>query len=443
MLPVSARGVYIKKEAADDPRSTARIERMLPFIDGPGEPVIIDDAALARLIVDEGLHALPRHGRKAGEVEPVVIFNQFLYDHTPEERAARQERFPELFHPTSTLDPYSGYGGFDWRPSGDEEYRCSTGLICQPAYAIHSFWGCHFRCAYCNLGHVANIFVNLEDWIDHIHEGLANLENSPKQTLFQWDNGTDVVCWEPEYGGTRMLVDLFAEQPDKYLELYVGKSDNVDFMLDFAHGGHTVCCWSLSTDAQCRALEQRTASMDARIASARKCQDAGYGVRIRLSPMTPIVGWEDEVCHMLQRMFAEISPDVMTIEPLRFLTYEELSRDLPAGTLDPEFLEAMRDLPEDVDDWQKQEFPDDLRMRMYRVVLEETQRLSPETPIALCREKRLIWDQLRDDFGPMGQDPDNYVCNCGPVSAGKDPRLVKLGRGKLSQFGAVKRFRCG
>jgi spore photoproduct lyase-like protein len=428
MLSVNARGVYIKKEAAEDPRSMARIERMLPFIDAPTKPVIVDDAALAKLIADEGLYTMPRHGKKAEEVEPVVIFNQFLYHHTPEERAVRRKRFPDLFHPACSLDPYGGYGGFDWRSSGDAEYRCSTGLICQPAYAIHSFWGCHFRCTYCNLGHVANVFVNVEDWIDHIRTSLVNLDNAPNQNLFQWDNGTDIVCWEPEYGGTKMLVELFAEQPDKYLELYVGKSDNVDFMLDYDHGGHTVCCWSLSTDAQCRALEPRTASMEERIMSARKCQDAGYGIRIRLSPMTPVVGWEAETRHMLQRLFAEVSPDVMTIEPLRFLTYEELCREVPDGVLDPEFLNGMRDIPADADDWQKQQFPEELRVRMYRVALDETRRLSPETPVALCREKRGVWDQLRGDFERMGQDPDDYVCNCGSVSAGRDPRLVKLTR---------------
>ena len=82
-------------------------------------------------------------------------------------------------------------------------------------------------------------------------------EKAPNQTLFQWDNGTDPVCWEPEYGGTRLLVELFARQPDKYLELYVGKSDHVDYFLDYDHRGHTICCWSL-----CLSLPQSAISQD-------------------------------------------------------------------------------------------------------------------------------------------------------------------------------------
>lgn len=419
MLPVNARGVFIKQEAADDPRSLARIERMMPFIHCDTEPVVIDDDGLAELIEREQLNSMPRHGRQADEVEPVVLFNQFLYHHGPEERARRREKYPEFFH--GFLQRYGGYGGFDWRPSGDAEYRRKTGLICQPAWAIHSFWGCHFRCAYCNLGHVAQVYVNLEDWIEHIREGLAE---SPGQRLYQWDNGTDNVCWEPEYGGTKMLVDLFAEQEEKYLELYVGKSDHVDFLLDYAHKGHTVCCWSLGGETQCRVVEPRTASMEERITAARKCEQAGYPVRIRLSPMVPVVGWEREITHMLERMFEEITPEVITVEPLRFCTHEELLRDFEPGVLDPEFVESMKTVSEDDDGWARHEFPDEYRLRMYRLVLREVERLSPRTPVGLCREKRRIWDALTDNFRRMGQDPDDYVCNCGPTSAGCDSRLV-------------------
>jgi hypothetical protein len=362
-----------------------------------------------------------RHGRHGGAVEPIVVFNQFLYHHPPQQRKERERRFPELFR--GSIKHYSGYGGWDWRSSGDQEYRRTTGLVCQPAYAIHSFWGCHFRCAYCNLGHVANIYVNLHDWLEHVETGLRNLAKSPGQRLFQWDNGTDVVCWEPEYGGTKMLVELFARQPDKYLELYVGKSDHVDFLLDYDHEGHTVCCWSLGGETQCRTIEPRSAGMEARLASARKCQEAGYTVRIRLSPMVPVVHWRGEIRHMLSRLFDEITPDVITMEPLRFCTQETLLSDFPPDSIDPDFLGAMKQIPDDADDWEKAEFPDEYRLKMYRFVLDEIGKRSPKTPVALCREKRRVWDALADDMKRMGQTPDDYVCNCGPMSAGPDRRL--------------------
>ena len=299
MLPVKARGVYVKEEAAADPRAMLRIRRMLPFITPAGEPVIVDDAGLNQLLSAEA-GTWHRHGVNADQVEPIVIFNQFLTGHDEVERARRKAEFPALFTGGGPVH-YGGYGGFDWRDSGSAEYRARTGLVCQPAYALHSFWGCHFRCAYCSLGHIAHVYVNVEDWVEHIAARFASVgEKSPGQRLFQWDNGSDIVCWEPEYGGTEMLINLFAQQPGRYLELYVGKSDIVDFMLDLDHRGHTTCCWSLSHETQADDLEPRTASMEARLAAARKCQEAGYPVRIRFSPIIPTVGWEHDMRHMIR-----------------------------------------------------------------------------------------------------------------------------------------------
>ena len=421
MFPINARALYIKQEAQDDPRSMARIERMLPFIRHEGEPVVIDDAGLERVLATD-LASTPAHGVNANDVEPVVIFNQFLYDHTPEERERRQKKFPALFKKGGPAR-YGGYGGMDWRRSGDEDYRRDTGLVCQPAYALHSFWGCHFRCAYCNLGHVAHIYANVEDWVEHIEASFADMPNSPDQTLFQWDNGSDIVCWEPEYGATKQLIDMFARQQNRHLELYVGKSDFVDFMLDYDHKGHTTCCWSLSTDTQIREAEKRSASMDRRLASARKCQEAGYPVRIRFSPMIPHVGWEKDVRHMVQRMLEEISPEVLTIEPLRFHAHQTLLHNFPPDFIDPKFLDVMKSLADHPETWRRSQFPDDLRVKMYRVVFEEVMRISPKTPVAFCREKREVWDVFKTELAQMGQTPDDYVCNCGPHSAGCDARI--------------------
>jgi len=427
VFPTKAQGVYIKSEAADDPRSMARIERMMPFIEHPGDVAVLDDEAWHKLVCDANLNQVPdhsdgRHGMDGDAIEPVVVFNQFLYHHTEAQRALRRERYPELFR----IGQYGGYGGWDWRSTGEPEYRRKTGMVCQSGYAMHSVWGCHFRCAYCNLGRVANIHVNLEDWIENIENSLSDLRDDPRQTLFQWDNGTDIVCFEPEYGGTRLLIDLFARQPDRYLELYVGKSSHVDYFLDYDHKGHTTCCWSLGTETQWREAERGTASTEARLEAAKKCQDAGYSVRVRLSPIIPIIGWKDDVRAMIRQMFEVIAPEVLTIEPLRFHTYEQLGRNFRPGLLDPEFLESMLAIPDDVPAWRKSGFSTDMRVRVCRTVLDEVAAVSPQTPVAMCREQQEVWELLSDDFGRMGQHPDDFVCNCGTYSAGADPRLVSL-----------------
>ena len=419
MLPVKARALYIKKEASEDPRSMARVERMLPFISHTGEMKVLDDAAWRDVVVNE-LNCT-RHGRDAESVEPVVIFNQFLYHHTEEERKRREELYPELFR--GKIQHYSGYSGFDWRNISEAQHRDTMNFVCQPAYALHTFWGCHFRCAYCGLGNVANINVNLEDFCDYVRESFHHIDKQPGQKLFQWDNGTDVVCWEPEYGGTKMLVELFAAEKDKYLKLYVGKSDLVDFMLDFDHKGHTSCCWSLSTEKQAQLIELRTAGMEQRLAAARKCEEAGYPIRIRFSPMAPLVGWEEDTRHMIRRMFEEIQPEVLTIEPLRFQSYRQLADDYEPDIFDPEYVEAMKGREKLSEEWEKTQFPKELRGRMYRVVLDEVERVSPHTPVGFCRERKIIWDDFKADFDRMGFSTAKPVCACNPFASCDNPVL--------------------
>ena len=85
----------------------------------------------------------------------------------------------------------------------------------------------------------------------------------------------------------------------------------------------------------------------------------------------------------------------------------------------------MAGIPADAEDWATMEFPEQCRIRMYRLVLDEVARRSPQTPVALCREKRRVWEALARDLRRMGQHPDDCVCNCGPISVGCDARLQK------------------
>jgi len=370
----------------------------------------VGDAELHQIVTDNKLNLSKRHGMNP-DFEPIVIFNKFRFDEPTEIKEKRRADFPALF--ANARHNVSGYAGFDWRDSGSKTYRERTGLVCQPAWQIHTIWGCHYRCAYCSLGQYINIMMNMEEFVERLD---GYIEKAPGQTLYQYDNGTDTVCFEPEYGGARLLVEYFAKRENEYLELYVGKSDNVDYLLDLEHRGHTVCCWSISGETQSKYLEAETASMQDRIASARRCQEAGYHVRFRLSPIIPVKNWEAENRGMIELLFAETRPDVITFETLRFLNYDAIENSFDLSLLDPEFVQVMQDNRGEKH-IQGCEMPHDYRKKVYRFIIDELERVSPQTLYALCRAPRVMWDEFAEDFERHGQTPDYYVCNCGPTSA--------------------------
>ncbi len=406
MIPLKASKLYIVDGIEEDPLTRERARRLETGIHAD---IVkhVGDADLNHAFISGELNS-KRHGIKS-DIEPVVIFNRFRFDDSPEEKERRRVSFPGIFK----KGKLSGYGGIDWRDSGSAAYRERTRLVCNPAWQIHTIVGCHFRCGYCSLASPIIIMMNLEELVDHLDDAIAK---APGQTLYQYDNGTDTVCFEPEYGGSKLLIEYFAEREKEYLELYVGKSDNVDYLLSLNHRGHTVCCWSVAGETQSTEIEWRSASMQERVESARRCQEAGYPVRFRLSPIIPVKNWQEENRELIELIFAKTQPDVITFETLRFMNFDALNASFDTSLLDPEFLKAMEDFK-----GQKYlpgcEVPHWYREKMYRFIIKELERVSPETPYALCRAPRVMWENLSDDFAKHGQNADCYVCNCGPYSA--------------------------
>ena len=61
------------------------------------------------------------------------------------------------------------------------------------------------------------LFVNMEEFVEHLDEVCAR---APFQRLYKWDNQTDVSCFEPEWGASKLLVEYFARKPGKYPVIY-------------------------------------------------------------------------------------------------------------------------------------------------------------------------------------------------------------------------------
>jgi spore photoproduct lyase len=414
MMRLRASQLLIVEGVEEDADTRRRAERMRPLIDADGVRHVGDEQ-LNAVVEELDLNRPTRHGMDMDD-DAVIIFNRFRFDDSPQQRAAREERYPALF--AAPIRKLGGYGGFDWKVSGTPEWRRRTGCVTQPMYQLHTIVGCPFRCAYCSLGHCYNIMMNMEQYVERLDGWIGR--QAGDQTLFQYDNYTDTVCFEPEYGGAELLVAHFANADGRWLELYVGKSDNVEFLLPLEHKGGTIACWSMSGRTQSMAIERGAADVEARIQAARRMQQAGYHVRFRLSPIIPVENWEAENRELIERIFELTEPEVITFETLRYLDYDDIVQLLDVSLLDGEWLEVMRSVRGQTPS-QGGEIPDEYRRRVYRFIMDELERVSPHTPYAFCREARSSWEFFAADFARHGQHPDNYVCNCGRISTPDNP----------------------
>lgn len=425
MYQINPRRLYAMEWAMADERNVRRMEAMVRAMGRePSEVRVIAAEELPDVIRENGWIGEVRQGAYEQLRDPDFIFNAFRWVSDAERgEIMRSDLFRQCVDAHRTYgDCKQGFTGsrvlammgaapinhFEKRP----EWNAS--LVCWSLHDIHSAWGCVHRCAYCQRGSVYVINLNLEEYVERVDRLL---EENPWQKTIRYDVEQDVLAIEPEYGACELLVNHFARKDDRYLILF-SKSANVDHLLSLDHRGKTIMLWTLCTRTVSRRYEAKTGSMEQRIEAAVECREAGYPVRFKCKPVIPIRGWREETTEMLEMLYSRVQPENLSIEMVFFDSVAEMDATLGLKNLDPEFVEAAREAEARyAGAWRtdlegQKPFPFEVKEAVYRHLIGESRRLSPETPVTLCAETQRMWDTLSD---LVGYQAHNYVCNCGPL----------------------------
>ena len=374
MLTIPARTVYVDPEVYAKRNCRDRLERVLPHV--RCEDIREYDDAARRAVSGIGKR---RHGKDDFGDDAVLVF--------------------------TTFDPKRRGWYYHWR---DE--AAAHGGACQTGVQLNLVDGCMFRCAYCGFGR--RIVFSLD--VERFMEGLDGVfARNPTQRLYKYSNMTDLPPFEPELDAVPPMVERFSHEAGRYLMLFT-KSDNVGFLRDLDHRGHTIISWSLSCDTASRLVDRGTATMQERIDAMREAQACGYLARARLSPIVPVRDWRTEYADLLERLFEQAAPDLVTLELLGWMEFEDLLAIFERELLDATAVQAAEDAAEDLRDVTWGPFTQETHEEVYRFCIETVQRLSPKTPVSVCHGTPATWRSLG---GLMGMRADNYVCNCGPQSA--------------------------
>ena len=413
MKPFNPQAYFATEWAWHDALCRTRIERIMSGFDEPLSSVrVVDDAGLIDLIEQKGwLDLWRRQGTVGNSGDPDLVFNAFRW-FEEEEWASLRQRLPILQQgqgfATAMLHALFGRPTISHFEDGNRK-RHERDNCCWSLHDLHTGWGCFHKCKYCQRGRVTTIMLNIEEWLERVDRLL---EQNAWQKVIRFDTETDCLPLEPEYGVCVDLVRHFAGKDDRYIILFT-KSDNVDFLLDLDHGGHTIMLWTLSTDTVSRLVEVDTATTAERIEAARKCQQAGYPVRLKFKPIVPIRGWREEATAMLEQLFDKVVPDNLSMEMLFFSSVDELKSMIDPSLFEPDFIRLMEDheAAGGMQDKLKV-IPPDFRVEVYTHYAREVRRLSPATPLSLCAESHAVWERMTPI---LGQNRDSFVCNCGPA----------------------------
>lgn len=417
MYDINPKAVYAHERVYTNPRAVKRMQRMLEAI-GVAESDVprVNNDDIDEIIrvagLTEDLAALTEGGQgriRQGHVklahDPVLVFNTFVWnvsDQTSSEREFRNplaKRLQRLFCGVGANFAYSYRQLMTPR---------ATHYVCQGGSGIHTLGGCLHKCDYCGQGFLVNLMIDLEDFCDHLPELFAR---QPEQLLYRYDLYSDILAFEPEYGASALFGRRFAEY-GKYLLLYT-RSDNVQYLAGLEERKHVLINWTISMETQARIIERDSPTLDERIEAMRFCQSNGYVVRAGFSPVIPIANWREETTDMLQRLFSQVEPEVLRAWVLAMMEASEFEAMFDTDMMDPWAVARMRESEEELRGMHMAPFPLDVREEIYRYYLDETAKINPETPFALCTENPALWPRLQDR---LMMTRDAMFCCCGGVS---------------------------
>lgn len=270
----------------------------------------------------------------------------------------------------------------------------TAGQVCCNYLVLNLASSCPFDCSYCFLQEYLadnaqlKVFTNIEAAFAEVD---AVLRARPDRA-FRIGTGelSDSLALDPIVGLSRLLVPFFAERPNATLELKT-KSDCVEELLDLDPRGRVVVSWSVNARSVVDADEHGTASLDARVAAARRVQDAGYRLGFHFDPIVEFDGWEQGYRDAVAAIFSRIDPRRVawvSLGSLRLtpgLEQAVRSRRRAGSVLSGELVRGADG---------KSRVWRGLRLRMYRFLLEELRAVDPRLPTYLCMETPAVWERV-------------------------------------------------
>ena len=265
---------------------------------------------------------------------------------------------------------------------------------------IFAAQGCPYDCHYCYLQAYSQnpapiIFVNTSDILKQIEEAIVEFRH--QRPYFHAGELADALAFDPLTNFSKSLIDIFNNYPQATLELRT-KSTEVENLLSTAHKQNIIPSWTFSPQEVVRLYETGTPSLEFRISAAKRCQEAGYLIGLRLDPIIRISNWQKAYGEMMEAIFSELDPEGIESACLGCFRYTRALEHI----IRLRFPEALLLLDEFVlsQDGKFRYFKP-LRVRMYRYIIGLLKKRAPKLPISLCMETPEVQRRLAEELAPL------------------------------------------
>ena len=260
--------------------------------------------------------------------------------------------------------------------------------------------GCPCFCTYCYLAYVyrdyqpfIKVNINYGKMFDEIRTTALQTGSA---VAFNMGEMLDSLALDHVSLLVERLVPFFGRLASAHL-MPLTKSANIEGLLRAAPNAQTVVSWILNTQRMIDMYEIGTASLEERLGAARRCQEHGYRIRLRIDPGILYDGWQSDYAELIRRSLAVLEPENITLGMLRLLPgHFALARQAYGNRA-----AALRQagLSEKASDG-KLRYPSRQRAEFYRFLVDAIRCLNARLSVGLCRETPDVWDSLNHSCDP-------------------------------------------
>ncbi len=274
-----------------------------------------------------------------------------------------------------------------------------TSVVCPHFMELKWAYGCPFDCAWCYLkgtlrfqpAKTKPVFKDRQKIELHTRRFLDEVQ--VPEILNTGELADSLMGEGLAEPFSKFVIPIFETQ-DKHKVLFLTKSDNIRHLLEIRSHNQVIISFSLNADAVARKWEAGAPSVDRRIKAARKLSEAGYEVRVRIDPIVPMPSWQREYTNLIKQIFAEFSPERITLGSLRGL------QTTVNGSSDRSWVSYL----EEKSNWGKK-VRFETRYEAFQSIIDMLCNQHDYHNIALCKETVEMWDKL-------GMDYRKIRCNC-------------------------------
>ena len=292
---------------------------------------------------------------------------------------------------TFTTENKDGFG-LGLCPVASEKTRCCNLMTLD---AVES---CGFDCSYCSIQSFYN--QNTITFDSGFADKLLNLNLDQNKTYhIGTGQSSDSLMWGNREGILDALFLFAKDNPNVILE-FKTKSDNVKYFLENDVPKNILCTYSLNTQTIIDNEEHLTASLNKRVAAARKLADKGVKVGFHFHPIVEYEGYLEEYNQAYAKLISEFHVDEVALVSFGTLTF---IKPVIKQLRDREFRTKITQIPH-VDASGKTSYPDSTKIEMFKSAYESFKPWHKEVFFYLCMEEHHMWGKTFGYQYPTNND---------------------------------------